>query len=117
MEHLTLQTFKDKIFDWEQNKEWSFKGQRPAIIDFYADWCAPCKMLAPTMDELSAEFDGKVDFYKVNTEQEGELAGMFGIQSIPSILFIPTGEQPQMARGALPKESFKEIIEKVFKIS
>ncbi|MCD4828097.1 MAG: thioredoxin [Candidatus Cloacimonetes bacterium] len=116
MEHLTLQTFKDKIYDWEQNKEWSFKGERPAVIDFYADWCAPCKQLAPTMDELSEEYDGKVDFFKVNTEQEGELSGLFGIQSIPSILFIPVGEQPQMAGGALPKESFKELIEKVLHI-
>jgi len=117
MEHLTLQSFKEKIFDWDKHQEWQFNGQRPAVIDFYADWCGPCKMVAPIMDELSSEFAGKVDFYKVNTEQEGELAGMFGIQSIPSILFVPTGEQPQMAQGALPREAFREIIGKVLHVN
>jgi len=117
MEHLTLQSFKEKIFDWEKSKEWQFNGQRPAVIDFYADWCGPCKMVAPIMDALSSEYAGKVDFFKVNTEHESELAGLFGIQSIPSILFVPTGEQPQMAQGALPVEAFREIIGKVLHVN
>ena len=113
MEHLTKQTFQEKVFNYEQNKEWKFEGKLPAIIDFYADWCQPCKMVAPILEELSEEYKGQVDIYKVNTEQEQELAAAFGIQSIPSLLFIPMGEQPQMAQGALPKETFKQVIGEV----
>ena len=116
MENLTTETFKEKVFDFEAGEEWTFKGERPAVIDFYADWCGPCKTVAPILEELSTEYDGKVDIYKVNTEDEHELAGMFGIQSIPSILFIPMGEQPQMAQGALPKESFKTAFKDVLKV-
>lgn len=105
-EHLTKETFKSKVFDYENNKEWKFEGDKPCIIDFYADWCAPCKMVAPVLEELSEDFDGKLDIYKVNTEEEQELAAIFGIRSIPSILFVPVGGQPQMAMGALPKETF-----------
>jgi len=112
MENLTIETFKEKVFDYTQNTEWSFKGDKPAIIDFYADWCNPCKVIAPILEELSTEFTG-VDFYKVNTEQEQELAATFGIQSIPSILFIPLSGQPQMAMGALPKEAFKQAIKEI----
>ena len=86
MEHLTLDTFKEKVFDFENNKEWSFKGEKPAIIDFYADWCAPCKMVAPVLEELSTEYGENLSIYKINTEEQRELAGMFGIQSIPSLL-------------------------------
>lgn len=113
MEHLTLETFKEKVFNYEDNKEWKFEGTRPAVIDFYADWCGPCKMVAPIMEELSKEYEGKVDIYKVNTEEQQELSAMFGIKSIPSILFIPTEGQPSMAAGAMPKKSFKETIEKL----
>ena len=109
---LTKETFLEKVFDYENNKEWSFKGELPAVIDFYADWCGPCKMVAPVIEELSGEYDGKVDFYKVDTEAEQELASAFGIQSIPSILFIPKDGQPQMAAGALPKQTFQEVINK-----
>ncbi|HQH25663.1 MAG TPA: thioredoxin [Bacteroidales bacterium] len=105
-EHLTKETFKSKVFDYENNKEWKFEGDKPCIIDFYADWCAPCKMVAPVLEELSEDFNGKLDIYKVNTEEEQELAAIFGIRSIPSILFVPVGGQPQMAMGALPKETF-----------
>lgn len=112
MENLTVETFKEKVFDYTQETEWSFKGEKPAIIDFYADWCQPCKMIAPILEELDAEFKN-VDFYKVNTEEQNELAATFGIQSIPSILFIPLEGQPQMALGALPKETFKQAIEQV----
>jgi len=112
MENLTAETFKEKVFDYITNKEWSFKGDKPAVIDFYADWCGPCKTIAPILEELNAEMDN-VDFYKVNTEQENELASTFGIQSIPSILFIPMDGSPQMALGALPKETFKQAIAEV----
>ena len=112
MENLTVETFKEKVFDYENNTEWSFKGEKPAIVDFYADWCGPCKTIAPILEELDAEYDN-VDFYKVNTEEQTELAATFGIQSIPSILFIPVEGMPQMALGALPKETFKQAIDQV----
>ena len=114
MENLTFDTFKKKVFDFEKNegKPFKFKGKKPAIIDFYADWCAPCKTLAPVLDELDAEHDN-VDFYKINTEEQQDLTAIFGIQSIPSILFIPLTGEPQMAMGAIPKETFKKAIEEV----
>ena len=109
-EHLTKQTFLEKVFDYEKNKEWKFAGTLPAVIDFWAPWCGPCRAVGPVIEELSKEYEGKVDFYKVNTDVEQELAGAFGIRSIPSLLFIPKGGTPQMAVGALPKEQLKEII-------
>ena len=113
-EHLTADTFKDKVFNYEENKEWKFEGEKPCVIDFYADWCGPCKVVAPILEELSEEYDGKLNIYKVNTEQERELSSVFGIQSIPSILFVPKEGQPQMAMGALPKDSltkaFKDVL-------
>lgn len=115
-EHLTLETFKEKVFDFEANKEWKFKGEIPAIIDFYADWCGPCKRVAPIMEELAKEYDGKVKIYKIDTDKEKQLAGMFGIRSIPSILFIPVEGQPQMTTGALPKENFVEFINEILKV-
>ncbi len=113
MEHLTAQTFKEKIFNYEVNKDWKFEGELPCIVDFYADWCGPCKMVAPVLEELSNEYAGKINIYKVDTEKEQELAAVFGIRSIPSILFIPKDGQPQMSMGAMPKESFKQAIEEV----
>lgn len=113
---ITKQDFVDKIFDYENEKEWKFKGELPAIVDFYADWCGPCKMVAPVLEKLSEEYEGKLNIYKVNTEQEQEISAAFGISSIPSILFIPKDEQPQMAAGALPKETFKQLIKDVLKV-
>jgi len=113
MEHLTVETFKSKVFDYEKNKEWKFEGKNPAVIDFYADWCGPCKMVAPVLEELSNEYDGKVDIYKVDTETEQELAAVFGIRSIPSILFIPKTGQPQMSAGAMPKDGFVQAINEI----
>ncbi len=110
-EHLTKETFLEKVFDYENKKEWEFQGELPAVIDFYADWCGPCKMVAPIVEELSEEYEGKVDFYKIDTEEQQELAAAFGIQSIPSLLFIPLNGKPQMAAGALPKETFKQVID------
>ncbi len=106
IEHLTKETFLNKIFNYEQNKDWKFEGEKPCIIDFYADWCGPCKVVAPVLEELANDFDGKINVFKVDTEEEQELASVFGIRSIPSFLFIPATGQPQMAMGALPKETF-----------
>ena len=117
LEHLTLDTFKEKVFNFEANKDWKFEGKAPAIVDFYADWCSPCKMVAPILEELQASYGTKLNIYKVNTEEERELAGMFGIQSIPSLLFIPMEGQPQMAQGALPKATFISAIEDVLKVT
>ena len=110
-EHLTKQTFLDKVFNFEQNQEWKFDGELPALIDFYADWCGPCKMVAPILEELAEEYKGKINIYKIDTEAEQELAGAFGIQSIPSLLFIPMEGKPQMTAGALPKDTLKQVID------
>lgn len=116
-ENLTKQTFLEKIFNYEENKEWKFEGDLPAVIDFWAPWCGPCRMVGPIVEELSEEYKGKVNFYKVNTDEEQDVAGAFGIRSIPSLLFVPKEGQPKMAVGALPKESFKETIEKELLVS
>ena len=116
VEHLTKDTFVKKVFDFENNQEWKFTGELPAIVDFYADWCGPCKMVAPVLEELGKEYKGQIDIYKVDTEKEQELAAAFGIRSIPSILFIPKEGKPQMAMGALPKESFEQAIGDVLKV-
>jgi thioredoxin 1 len=108
---LTNEKFKQAIFDYTTEKEWSYKGDKPAIIDFYADWCGPCKMVAPILEELSDQFPDII-IYKVDTEVEQELSAVFQIRSIPSILFIPMDKQPMMQAGALPKQSLEEIITK-----
>jgi len=112
-EQLSKDKFLSDVFDYENKKEWEFQGDLPCIIDFYADWCQPCKLVSPVLEELSNEYEGKLKIYKVNTEVEQELAGAFGIQSIPSLLFIPTDDKPQMAVGALPKESIKQAMKEV----
>lgn len=117
LEHLTKESFKEKVFNFEANKEWKFEGKVPAIIDFYANWCGPCKMVAPILEELQSEYGDKLTIFKVNTEEQQELSSMFGIQSIPSILFVPLDGQPQMAMGALPKDTFKSAINDVLKVS
>lgn len=108
---LNAQEFKDKVFNYETEKEWMYKGNLPAIIDFYADWCGPCKMVAPVLEELSKEYEGQIQIYKVNTETETELAGVFGIRSIPTFLFIPVNDEPMMQPGAFPKKAFQQVIE------
>jgi thioredoxin len=110
-EHLNKQAFLEKIFDYENQKEWNYNGDLPAVIDFWAPWCGPCRMVGPVIDELAEEYKGKVNFYKINTDEENELAGAFGIRSIPSLLFIPKDGQPKMAVGAVPKENLKKAIE------
>ncbi len=116
LEHLTKETFKEKVFNFEVNKEWVYEGDKPCMIDFYADWCGPCKMVAPVLEELQKEYGDSIVIYKVNTEDQQELAGMFGIQSIPSLLFVPKDGQPQMAMGALPKPTFEKAIADVLKV-
>ena len=112
--HLTKAEFLKKVVDFENNPtEWKYLGDKPAIIDFYADWCGPCKAVAPVLEELAKEYDGQIYIYKIDTEREQELAGAFAIRSIPTLLFIPMGENPQMAQGALPKSELKKVIEEV----
>ena len=106
---LTAEKFRQDVFDYTTEKDWKFKGEVPAIIDFYADWCGPCKMVAPILEELSDEYNDKLVIYKVDTEVEQELSAVFQIRSIPSMLFIPLGDkQPMMQAGALPKTSLKK---------
>jgi thioredoxin len=116
LEHLNMGTFKDKVFDYDIDKEWNYKGELPAIIDFYADWCGPCRKVAPIMEELAQEYKGKIIIYKVDTVVEKQLAGMFGISSIPAILFIPKEGQPQMTTGALPKTEYEKLIKEILKV-
>jgi thioredoxin len=113
MEHLTKQTFLEKVFNFEKNKDWKFEGDLPCVIDFYADWCQPCKIVSPILEELAEEYKGQINIYKIDTEAEQELAAAFGIRSIPSILFCPKEGQPQMAQGALPKDTLKQAIDEV----
>lgn len=108
---LTTQSFKEKVFNYETNQEWAYQGQLPAIIDFYADWCGPCKMVAPILEELSEEYKDRLVIYKVNTDIEQELAAVFGIQSIPTLLFIDSAGEPMMQPGAYPKHVLKKIID------
>jgi thioredoxin 1 len=116
VQQLNKESFLSQVFNYEEKKDWDFAGDKPAIIDFYADWCGPCKMVEPVMEELSKEYAGKVSFYKIDTDAEQELAGIFGVSSIPSILFIPKGEKPQMAVGALPKATMVKAIGDVLNI-
>jgi len=111
--HLTKATFKSQVFDYEKNKQWKYEGTKPAIIDFYADWCGPCRMLAPVMDEIAKEYAGKVIVYKVDTDKERELAMNLGISSLPTLVFIPVNGKPQATMGALPKAELVKIINEV----
>ncbi len=108
---LTTAGFKEKIFNYETEKEWKYQGQLPAIVDFYADWCGPCKMVAPILEELAKEYEGKIVIYKVDTEKEQELSMVFGIQSIPTLLFIDAKGEPMLEPGAYPKHVLKKVID------
>jgi thioredoxin 1 len=111
---LTKGDFLEKVMNYETNpNEWKFLGDKPAIVDFYASWCGPCKMVAPILEELAKEYEGKIDIYKVNTEKEMELSTTFGIRSIPSILFIPKEGEPHMIQGAMSKIDFVKVIDKI----
>jgi len=108
---LTAEDFKTKVLDYTTQQEWNYQGTLPAIIDFYADWCGPCKMVAPILEELAKEYEGKLIIYKVDTEKEQELAAIFEIRSIPTFLFIPMTGKPMLQPGALPKNVFKKVID------
>lgn len=108
---LTAQDFREKIFDYQTKQEWDYQGTLPAIIDFYADWCGPCKMVAPVLEELAKEYNEKLLIYKVNTDIEQELAYVFNIQSIPTMLFIDANGKAMMQPGAYPKHVFKKLID------
>ena len=108
---LTADGFKEKVFDFTKEQEWQYNGTLPAIVDFYADWCGPCKAVAPVLEELSNEYEGKLKIYKIDTEKEQELSMLFGIQSIPTFLFIPVQGAPMMQKGAIPKNAFQQVIE------
>lgn len=112
--HITKEDFLEKVHNYEKDGDkWQYLGDKPCLIDFYADWCGPCRSIAPVLEELADEYKDDIYIYKVNTDEEQELAGAFGIMSIPSLLFCPIGEEPQMATGALPKATFKKAINEV----
>ena len=112
VEYLTFDTFKEKVWNFEKNPDtWVYEGTVPCVIDFYADWCKPCKMVAPIMEELATTYDGKVKIYKINVDKEQKLAAIFGVRSIPSVLFSPMKGKPSMQTGALPKDQYVQIIE------
>jgi thioredoxin len=115
-EKLTKKEFLEKVFNYEVNQDWTFEGNVPAVIDFYADWCGPCKVIAPILEELSEEYGDKLTIYKIDTEAEQELSAAFGIRSIPSMLFCPMEGQPEMANGALPKAELERIIADVLEV-
>ena len=115
-ELLNKETFLKKVFNYEKNKDWKYEGDIPCVIDFYADWCGPCKMIAPILEQLSEEYDGKINIYKIDTEVEQELAAAFAVRSIPTMLFCPMNDQPQMAQGALPKHELVKIIKEFLKV-
>jgi thioredoxin len=113
-EFLTKDSFKEKIWDYEANSQkWVYEGSEPAIIDFYADWCKPCKMVAPILDEISKDYAGKIKVYKIDTQVQRELAALFQVTSIPAFLYIPMDGKPQMDKGFKQKEAFVQIINEV----
>ena len=113
LKHLTTQEFKEKVFNYEQNQEWKFEGDKPCLIDFYADWCSPCKMVAPILEELAKEYEDQIVIYKVNVDNESELATALGIKNLPTILFIPKKGDPQLMVGSADKSTFKRAIDQV----
>jgi thioredoxin len=111
--YLTEATFKQMVFNYDKNKEWKYEGNKPAIIDFYADWCAPCRQLSPIVEEIAREYAGKIVVYKVDTEKERKLSQSIGISALPTLLFIPVSGKPQVAQGALPKATLVQAINEV----
>ena len=114
--HLTEATFKQMVFDYEKNKEWKYAGKIPAIIDFYADWCAPCRQLSPIVEEIAKDYQGKIIVYKVDTEKERKLAQNIGISALPTLLFIPMEGKPQVSMGVLPKASLVKAINDILQV-
>ena len=117
VEELTAETFKQKVMNYDKHpNEWVFEGSRPAIIDFYATWCGPCKQVAPIVEQVANDYAGKIDVYKIDVDKQQELAALFGVQSIPTILFVPKEGTPQRVNGAMPRTGFDEAIKQVFKM-
>lgn len=114
--HLDAKSFKTLVFDYENNKEWKYLGDKPAILDFYADWCGPCKMLAPHLEAIQKEYGGNVQVYKINTDEQKELAGAFGIQSLPTIVFVPVNDKPTAVMGYKGKSDIEDVITEVLKV-
>ena len=110
---LTNESFKTLVFNYEKNKQWKYEGKLPAIIDFYADWCGPCRVLSPRVEEIAKEYEGKIVVYKVDTDAERVLAQSMGIQSLPTLLFVPVNGQPTATMGAVPKETLVKAIKEV----
>lgn len=114
---LNTELFKKQVFNYEKSKEWKYEGDKPAIIDFYADWCAPCRQLSPIIEELAKEYDGKIVVYKVDTEAETELTRNLGISGLPTLLFIPSEGKPSVSMGFVPKETLKKAINDILKVN
>ncbi len=114
--HLTKETFKQQVFDYEKNQQWAYAGKVPAILDFYADWCGPCKMLSPVLEKMQKEYGGKIQVFKVNTDKEKELAATFGIRSLPTVVFIPVDGEPQAVMGFRPQEEMEKMVTEVLKV-
>ncbi|MCU4156779.1 thioredoxin [Carboxylicivirga sp. A043] len=114
--YLDAASFKEKVFNYETNKEWKYEGEVPAILDFYADWCGPCKMLSPVLDKIQKEYDGKVQIYKINTDKQKELAATFGIRSLPTIVFVPLNGEPQAAMGYRSKNDLETMITEILQV-
>ncbi|MDR2534091.1 MAG: thiol reductase thioredoxin [Tannerellaceae bacterium] len=110
---LNKQDFITKVFDYEKNSDWAYAGKKPCVIDFYADWCAPCKRVSPILKELAGVYKNQLVIYKVDVDAENELAGLFGIEGIPALLFVPVSGEPQMKVGALNREQLVAEIDKI----
>ncbi len=113
---LDADSFKDKVFNYEEGQQWNYKGDVPAILDFYADWCGPCKMLSPVLNKIQKEYDGKLQIYKINTDEQRELAATFGIRSLPTIVFVPMDGEPQATMGYHSKDDLEEMITKILQV-
>lgn len=111
--NLDKKAFLEKVVDYENEREWKYLGDKPAIIDFYADWCGPCKMLAPVLEKLAAEYEGRIIVYKVDAMKERELAAAFGVSAFPTLVFVPMADNPQVAQGALPEKELKRLIDEI----
>jgi len=116
VKEINTEDFKKLVFDFKNEKEWVFLGDKPAILQFSALWCGPCKQITPIVEDLSNEYEDKIDIYKIDVDNNPELSSAFSIRSIPSILFIPMDGQPQLMVGGLPKEKFKQGIKEILQI-
>ncbi|MBO7278686.1 MAG: thioredoxin fold domain-containing protein [Bacteroidales bacterium] len=113
VQHLTQAEFIEKVFDYKKDSSLKYLGDRPAIVDFYADWCVPCQRLSPILEDLAQEYEGQIVIYKINTDKERALAGDFGITALPTMLFIPMEGDPQIQKGSMPKNNLKKLIENI----